>query len=172
MAEPSDSLDCDEVARHRAAVSKRIEGRDPRAEQWRRVRRVERLRHPRDGFDRHNHVLRIATVVTESCDLHVGAVDEVATPAREAGPVLTAVPAHADSLTFLPLRHACARFVDHPGDFVPWHARVHEAWPAAFLGEDIAVADSARLHANSHLPRRWLRDVPLDDLEVRACLRD
>src|SRR5262245_29895713 len=170
MAEPADSLDCDEVARHRAAVPKGVEGRDPRTEQRRRVRRVERLGHPRDCFDRRNHVLRVATVVTESCDIHVGAVDEVATPARETGAILTAVPAHADLLTFLPLRHACARLVDHTGDFVTWHARVREVWPAAFLRKGIAVADSARLHANPHVPRPRLRDVPLDDLEVRACL--
>jgi hypothetical protein len=91
-------------------------------------------------------------------------------PAREAGAVLTVVPAHADPSTFRPLRHACARFVDHAGDFVAWRPRVHEAWPAAFLREGIAVADSARLHANPHVPRPRLRDVPLDDLEVRACL--
>src|SRR5207302_120886 len=86
VAEPADSLDCHEVARHRAAVSKRVEGRDPRTEQWPGFRRVERLRHPRDRFDRRNHVLLIAAVVTEACDLQVGAVHEVAAPAREAGP--------------------------------------------------------------------------------------
>ena len=100
---------------------------------------------------------RISAVVTESGDLHVGTVHEVATPAREAGPVLTAVPAHADSLTVRPLRHARAHVVDHPRDFVPRHARIHEARPAAFLGEDVAVTDAARLDANPDVPRprRW-----------------
>src|SRR4029453_6806747 len=105
-------------------------------------------------------------------DLPVGTVHEVATPAREAGPVVTAVPAHADSLTVRPLRDARAHVVDHPRDFVPRHTRIPKARPAAFLGEDVAVTDPARLDANPDVPRPRPGDLPLNDLKVRAGLRD
>ena len=84
---------------------------------------------------------------------------------------MTAVPADTNFLTRLPVRHAGARFVDHTRDFVPRHTWVHKARPAAFLGEHIAVTDSARLHADPHVPGPGLRDLTLDDLEVRAGFR-
>src|SRR5262249_7035553 len=153
-----------------AAVAQGIEGRDPRAEQWRGFDRVERLGHPCDRFDRRDHVLPISAVVAESGDLHVGAVHEVTTPAREAGPILTTVPADTDPLTSGPLGDTRARLVDHASDLVPGHARIHETRHAALLDQHIAVADSTRLHTNSHLLGTRLRNVSLDDLEVRASL--
>src|SRR5262245_34339659 len=164
MAEAADPLDSDEVARQRPAVAQGVEGRDPGAEQRRGVRRIERFRQPGNRVHRSNHVLLISAVVTESCALHVGAVDESAAPARQASPVLTAVPADALSFAFRPLRHPRARQVDHARDFVARHTRVYEARPA-LLDEDIAMTDAARLNVNSHLPRPWLRDVPLDNLK-------
>src|SRR5438309_11587173 len=65
---------------------------------------------------------------------------------------MTAVPADTNFLTRLPVRHAGARCVDHTRDFVPRHTWVHKARPAAFLGEHIAVTDSARLHADLTCP--------------------
>src|SRR5437660_10019779 len=84
---------------------------------------------------------------------------------------MAAVPADTNFLTRLPVRHAGARFVDHTRDFVPRHPWVHKARPAAFLGEHIAVTDSARLHADPHVPGPGLGGLTLDGLQFRAGVR-
>ena len=172
VPEPSDALDGHQLARQRAAVPQRIERRDPRTQQRRGFRRIERFGHGRDGLHGSDHVVAIATVEADSRNPEVRAVREITPPARQAGSILPAVPAHADALAPLPLPHACAHFVDHAGHLVSWHARVDDARPTALLREYIAVTDSARLHANPDFARPRLRNVPLDNLEVRSCLRN
>jgi hypothetical protein len=44
-------------------------------------------------------------------------------PARDARPVVAAVPADADALSLLPLGNAGAQFIDDARDFVSWNAR-------------------------------------------------
>src|SRR5262249_28533589 len=111
-------------------------------------------------------------VITQPGDLRVRAVDEVATPTRQATPILTTVPADTDALPRLPRGHVRANLIDHAGNLVARHARVHEAWPAAFPGQDIAVTDAAGLDPNSDVPGTGLRDLALDDLEVGSGLGD
>src|SRR5216684_2467932 len=97
---------------------------------------------------------------------------EITPPARQAGAILAAVPAYADALALLPLRHAGAYVVDDAGHFVSRHSRIDDARPGAVFREDIAVTDPARLHADPHFARSRLGNLPLDNREVRSCLRD
>ena len=104
--------------------------------------------------------------------LSVRTVHEIAAPARQAGSILAAVPAHADVLTLLPVRHAGAHIVDHAGHFVSGHTREDDAGPRTILREDIAVTHPARQHADPHFARAGLGNLPLDNREGRSCRRD
>src|SRR5262249_29514909 len=144
----------------------------PATGQWSPCRGVECPGDPTERSEGRDHRPPTTAVVAKSWNLQVGAIHEVTAAGGQASPILTAMPANANSLPLRPVRDTRAGFVDHASHLVPGHARVHQARPAAFLGEDIAVAASARLDANPHLPRSRLGHLPLDDLEVRACLRD
>ena len=171
MSEAADPLDGHQVTRQCPAVPQRVECRNSRTQQGRGFRGIERFRHGRHCFRRGNHVLAIAAVEADSGNPEVCAVREIAPPASQAGSVLPAVPANADALALPPLRHACAHLVDHTSHFVSWHARVHDARPAALFREYIAMTDPARLHAYPHLASSRLRDLPLGNFEVRSCPR-
>src|SRR6202041_3958526 len=95
---------------------------------------------------------------------------EVPSAARIAMPTMTAVPAHADPHTHLPVRHVRPHGVDDAHHLVARHARVLNAGECADDGEHIAVADAARLHLDPHLPRLRIGYVPLDDFEVSVGL--
>ena len=170
MSESANSLDRHQVVGHRAAMAQRIEGGNPRTHQRCGFGSIERLRHPRQCFHGRHHIFLIAAVVTDSGNLEVCAVSEVAAPASQTGAVLPAVPANSHSLALRPLGYARAGCVNYACHFVSRHARIHNARPGAFLGQHIAVTDSASLHANPDLARSRLRDFPLHNLEVGSCL--
>ena len=168
MTESADALHGDGLAHPRAAVAERVERRDARAEERRRVGCADCVGETRDGFVRHDHVFGVAAVVGDAGDLRLFAVDEESLAARVADEIVPAVPAHADPVAFLPLGHVGPDLVDSSGDLVAWDARQRESGEVAGLHEDIAVAHSAGLDLDPDLPRAGLGDLAFDQLERRV----
>ncbi len=65
----------------------------------------------------------------EARDAAILAVDEISAPALRTHTIMTAIPAHAHSLALMPGSNIRADFIDDPGDFMPWDARILEAGP-------------------------------------------
>src|SRR5262245_64770495 len=105
MTEPADSLNRDQIARKRPAVSERVEGGHPGAHQWRGLGGIQRLGHPGHRLDRRDHELLIATVVADAAEERVRAIDEIASSAGSARPVLTPMPADTDAFSLSPTVH-------------------------------------------------------------------
>ena len=59
------------------------------------------------------------------------------------------MPAHADALTFLPFNDVAADRIDESCDFMTRHARILERAPQTLFDEQVAVANAARLLAQS-----------------------
>src|SRR5262249_36865814 len=116
MTESPNSLNGDQIARQCAGVSQSVERGDSRAHQRGGFRYVKRLGHMGPGFHRRHHEFRIASVIADSANLHVHAVDEIASPARHARAVLAAVPADTNALAFLPAVYPGSCGIDHAGD--------------------------------------------------------
>ena len=114
---------------------------------------------------RHDDVLGVAAVVADAGDLRLLAVEEEALAARVAHEAVAAVPADADAVARLPLRHLGAHRVDAPGDFVAGDARQREPGKRPPLHERVAVADAARLDLDADLRGTRFRDLALDHLE-------
>ena len=55
------------------------------------------------------------------------------------------------------------------GDLVPGRPRKLKARELTELHEGVAVADAASVDLDAHLPRTWLRNVPLVELEGPVC---
>ena len=172
MAEAADSLNGDQVARERAAVAKSVEGGDARAEKRSGFGGIERIGHGGDGLRGDDGVLGIAAVEAEAGDFFVGAIDEVAAAALQAGSVMAAVPADAYALTFLPSRDAGTDFINDAGDFVAGRARIGYAGPEAVFDEMVAKANAAGLHADADVSRGRLGDFAFLQFEVGAGLGD
>ena len=93
----------------RAAVAQRVEGGDAGAEQRRGFDGIERVGHGGDRFPGRDHIFGVAAVVADAGPLFIDAVDEIAATALQAGEVVAAVPADADSLSFFPGGDAAGR---------------------------------------------------------------
>ena len=78
---------------------------------------------------------------------------------------MTAVPANADPLPWLPIGHTLADLVDNSHNFVAWHARIGDARECPHFGERVAMTYPARLDLDQHLARGWGRDFAFDQLE-------
>src|SRR5262249_18398424 len=124
VAQAADALDRDQIARHRAAVAKRVVGRDPRAQQRRDLHVVEARRDRDQRLRRRHHVLLIAAVVRDSGDLEVHAIAKVAAPARDTRAVVPTMPSDADALATLPLGDARTEAVDDTRDLVARYPRI------------------------------------------------
>jgi hypothetical protein len=81
---------------------------------------------------------------------------------------MAAVPADADALPFLPTDDSRAELVYDSGDFVTGNAGILNSWPPAFLGEDVAVADTAGLDPDAYLVCARIGDFSFDDFEIAA----
>jgi hypothetical protein len=67
-----------------------------------------------------------------------------------------AVPSEANTLACLEQGHIRADGIHNARNLVPWNARIGDAGQEAELGDRIAMADAASLHADAHMPRSWL----------------
>ena len=72
---------------------------------------------------------------------------------------MSAMPAYADALTLFPFHDVNADCLDATRDFMSRHPGILKPGPAAFLDENIAMANAARLHFHANLPSARLRDV-------------
>jgi hypothetical protein len=78
------------------------------------------------------------------------------------------VPAEADALAGFEEGYVRANGIDDTGDFVAGNAWKLKAGPMAFLGERVAVADSAGLNADADVAGAWLGEFFFDELERAA----
>jgi len=82
MAETADALDADDITGPRAAVTQRVEGRDPWRTSAARPLPAATRRDMRERLDWRNHVSGVAAVITDPGNLQKSAIDEIAAPAR------------------------------------------------------------------------------------------
>src|SRR5262245_34687282 len=81
---------------------------------------------------------------------------------------MTAMPAHADSLTNFPGSNAHPHFINSSGNLMTRDAWISEARPLALFGELIAVADSACLNLDPDFVLSGSRDRPIHELEIAS----
>jgi hypothetical protein len=116
-------------------VAQGVEGRDSGAQQRRRIARLELRGNQRQRFERRDHVVGIAAVITDAGNLATYAGNEIAAAAGAAVAAMPAMPTHADALARLPVGHADANGVDQPDHFVARHAWISDARKCAQLCE-------------------------------------
>src|SRR5487761_432710 len=170
MAKAADTQDCYHVARHRAAVAERIEGRDPGAEQWGGFGGAKLVRDRSERVGGRHHCFGIAAIIRDTGYAQVATVNQPTTPARLAMPAIPPKPADADALPGAPAHHASADRVDHASDLVPGNAREGEDGPLPFDRETVAVAHTADLDADADLARCRLGYLALDEFKRGASL--
>jgi hypothetical protein len=119
----------------------------------------------RERLDRRDHVGRVTAVVGDSGDLQKSAIDKIAAAAWIALEAISAVPSDADAIADFPIARIFAECLDDSGDFMSRRARIGDARPGAFLGEQVAVTYAARLDFDSNLSARRLEDFFVNDFE-------
>jgi hypothetical protein len=97
--------------------------------------------------------------------LQKSAIDKIAAAAWIALEAISAVPSDADAIADFPIARIFAERLDDAGDFMARRARIGDARPCAFLGEQVAVTYAARLDFNSNLSARRLEDFFIDDFK-------
>src|SRR5437879_11836519 len=127
MAQAADPEHRDEIARPYTAVAQGIEGGDAGAKKRSGILGRQFVRDRRQRFERRDHVIGIAAIIADAGNLAVRAGDEIAPAAGRAMTAMTAMPADADPLTRLPVRHVRANRIDDPGNLVSRYARVSHA---------------------------------------------
>jgi hypothetical protein len=110
--------------------------------------------------------LLVATVVAESGDLHVAAVDEITTPALEACVIRAAEPTDSDALTALPGTDIGADLVNHAGDFVSGRPRILDTGPNPFFGQDVTMTNATGFDLDADLSGSRIGDLAFDQLEI------
>ncbi len=149
MTEASDAEDGDEVAGARSAVAEAVVGGDAGAHEWGGVHVGEIVWDEREGVGGGDDVVGIAAVEADAGDLAILAENEIAAAAGRTVVAVASVPTEADALAYFEERNIGADRVDDTGDFMAGYAGVLNAGPIAELGERIAVANAAGLHANA-----------------------
>src|SRR5262249_10519267 len=119
-----------------------------------------------------HHVLLVSAVIADARNLLIAAIAKIPTPARQAGAVVAAVPADANTLPLFPLRNTGTQLVDDPRDFVSWNAGILNSGPSAFLREHVTMANTTGLHLDADLSPTRLRNLALDDLEISSPFRN
>jgi hypothetical protein len=100
------------------------------------------------------------------------AVDEITAAARFALEAMPSVPAYANALSGLPLRHVGADLIDAAGNLVSGYAGILNARPKTFFHQRVAVANAAGFNFDANLPASGLGDRTLDDFKVPTSLAD
>ena len=135
MTKSADTLDSDEVAGGCTAVAQRVEHSDAGAEQWRRLGITQTFRYRHNSLHRSHHILLVSPVVADARNFQVLAVAKISSLARSAGPIVSAMPTHTDTLSLLPVGHTVTKFVNDADDFMPRDAGILNSGPTAFFRE-------------------------------------
>src|SRR6185369_187246 len=102
VSKSADALHGDHLARSRARIPKRVENRNARAHERTRFLSGQFIWNRSQHCRRRNHVLGVPTVEVKPRDLSIDAHGEITAPAQVAYETVSAMPADADTLTFLP----------------------------------------------------------------------
>jgi len=92
-------------------------------------------------------------------------MDNVSTPARLAGAVLSSEEPHSDALADAPARDAWPHRFNAANHLMTWHARKRQSRKDAFNRCCIRVAYPARIHTDPNLTDTGLSNRSVDDVE-------
>lgn len=150
VAQAAEPLDGDEAALLDPLLADAVEDGDARAQQRRRLRRLNLLGDADDGLGSQQHVLGIAAVPRDAVDGLVLAVLELAALALPAHAVVPAVPRPAHALADGEALDVGAELDNVADDFVARRAREDVA-KVALADLQIGPADAAGEDLNKHL---------------------
>ena len=169
MTQAADALHRNQVAGPGPGMTHGIENCNPGAHQRRGVISGKVIGYGRDRFGGDHDILGVAAVVAEAGNLLELAKDKMAATTRVAGKAMSAVPAHTDPLSGLPLCDIRSYCVDAPHDFMPGDARVFQTGEAGLLYEDVTVADAAGFNLDPDLgaARLWNRAFHYFEVSTR-----
>jgi hypothetical protein len=172
MAESADALHGYQIACARNRVAERVENCDAGTKQRRGLGGGEIVWNCGDRFGGCNHVFLVTSVVTDSGDFFLLAVNEVTAATGITSEIMTSVPSNADPLARFPVGYVGAHGIDAAGDFVSGNAWILEAGPMAFLYERIAVADATGFDFDPDLVARGFGNVSFDEFKITTGLAD
>src|SRR5829696_7957498 len=141
MTEPADAVNCDDVSRARAGITERVVDRDARAHEWTSVLGGYVIGNQSERGHWCNHVLGIPAIEVDACHFSIDAHRKVTTPALFADKTMSAMPAHANALTFTPRGDVVANGIDESGHLVTRNTRILKRGPETFFNESVAVAN-------------------------------
>ncbi len=147
-------------------ASQGVEGVNSSAHQRRRIDIAYTARNRNKGFDRSQHVLRIAAVITESGILLIATESKISAPALGTSAVVAAMPANADTLAFSPFSHTSPERIHNAGHFMTRNARIGDSVPEAFGDDRIAVAHTTCPNFDAHLSWAWIGNLQLDHFKT------
>jgi hypothetical protein len=169
MPKSADTLYSDEISAAQAGVSKRVVGRDARAEQRGGFCRTQLVGNGSEGACFGNHHFRISTIRGYSGYHRVLTIDDVSSPARFADAVFAGNEADTDSLADFPSGNSAAQGVNAANDFMSGNARQFQTRVDAGDRGGIGVTDPACFHPNPNLTRSRLRDLPFHYSKHAGC---
>src|SRR5215471_14383545 len=105
-----------------------------------------------------NHVLLVPAIHGNPRNLLVAARHEIAASARFAYEAVPAMPSHSHPVALLPFHNLRPNGINHARNFMPRHSWKRQARPQPILRQMVAVADTTRLHFDSHFANSGLRD--------------
>src|SRR5439155_21549833 len=108
MSQSADAMHGHELAAARARVAQRVVDGNARAHERPRFLRWQFIRDGGQRCRRCDHVLGISAVEIEACDFAIDAHGEISALALCADEAMSAMPADADALTFLPFNDVAA----------------------------------------------------------------
>ena len=158
---------------HRAGVAERVESRHAGIHERRRVDGAEPVGDAGQHRPRRDDVVGIAAVEVDPGDPEIVSAGQVVAAATAvAVAAVPAMPADAGAVARLPFGDVRADRVDDAGDLVAGNARQRDPWPESLDRQHVAMADPAGFDADADLPGTGLRDVALDERELRGGFRN
>jgi hypothetical protein len=85
---------------------------------------------------------------------------------------VSAVPADADALAWLPLRNVGPDRVDLSGNFMSRDSRILQSWKARLFYDGVTMAHTASFHFDPHLSAFGFRDRAFHYFEVSTWFAD
>jgi hypothetical protein len=83
---------------------------------------------------------------------------------------MSAVPADADALTFLPIRDVTTDRINAARDFMTRHTGILKPGPETFFNQRIAMTNTARFNLHAYLAGTRLWNVSFDQFPIATSL--